>query len=193
MPPKIKVTREEIVQTGVDLLKEKGQSAINARSIAKELGCSTQPIFSNFSTMESLQSALLEGAYALYLGFLEREVETGKYPPYKAFGMAYIRFAQQEKELFKLLFMRDRTGEKFVATVDYEQSVALIMQANTITKEKAERMHFEMWAFVHGIATMLATSFIQLEWETISAMLTDVYQGLCVRYAGEKDDGCNKN
>ena len=36
----------------------------------------------------------------------------GKYPPYKASGIAYIQFAKEEKELFKLLFMRDRTGEK---------------------------------------------------------------------------------
>ena len=30
---------------------------------------------------------------------------------YKAFGMAYIRFAKEESELFKLLYMRNRSGE----------------------------------------------------------------------------------
>ena len=34
------------------------------------------------------------------------------YPPYKAMGMGYIRFAAEERELFRLLFMRDRSGEE---------------------------------------------------------------------------------
>ena len=35
-----------------------------------------------------------------------------------------------------------------------------------------------MWAYVHGIAAMFATGFLDLEEDLISNMLTDVYQGL---------------
>ncbi len=34
---------------------------------------------------------------------MRKEVESGEYPACK--GMAYIRFAKEEKELFKLLYM----------------------------------------------------------------------------------------
>ena len=33
---------------------------------------------------------------------MEREVQKCEYPVYKAYGMAYIKFAKDEKELFKL-------------------------------------------------------------------------------------------
>jgi AcrR family transcriptional regulator len=188
MPPKVKVTKEKIVETAIALVRQSGAASVNARSLASALNCSTQPIFSNFTTMEELQEAMVAAAYALYFGFLQSEAESGAYPTYKAFGMAYIRFAEEEKELFKLLFMRDRGGAPRVSTVDFEASVAMITEANGMTREQAERMHFEMWACVHGLATMLATSFMTLDREEISGMLSDIYQGLKMRHAKEAEE-----
>ena len=82
--------------------------------------------------------------------------------------------------------MRDRTGEDLSPSIDFEESVQMIASANGVTEEKARRMHLEMWACVHGIGTMLATSFLPLEWELISDMLTDCYNGLKLRFGGEK-------
>ena len=61
----------------------------------------------------------------------------------------------------------------------------MIMKANGITIEQATRMHLEVWACVHGIGVMVATSFLPLKWEMISDMLTDVYQGLRKQYGME--------
>ncbi len=185
MPPKVKITKEDIIKTAVELVRANGEQAINARAIATALNCSTQPVFSNFASMEELQEAVVLAAYDLYLVFLKSEAESGKYPQYKSFGMAYIKFAKEEKELFKLLFMCDRQSKGLTPTADFELSVQMIMNANGITKEKAELIHLEMWSFVHGIATMLATSFLSLEWELISDMLTDVYQGIRARHLAE--------
>ena len=185
MPPKVKITKDNIVETAIELIRKGGEVSLNARNIAASLGCSTQPIFSNFATMEDLQNAVIIKAYGLYTEFLQREAESGKYPVYKAFGMAYIRFASEEKELFKLLFMCDRTGKSFIPTTDFDASVEMIMNANKVTKEKAELMHLEMWVSVHGIATILATSFLSLEWELISNILTDIYQGIRAKHVSE--------
>ena len=51
MPPKVKITKEDIIKTSLELIKKYGVESVNARAIAKELNCSTQPIFSNFSSM----------------------------------------------------------------------------------------------------------------------------------------------
>lgn len=178
MPPKVKVSKEEIINTAISLIRKSGASAVNARSIAAELGCSTQPIFSNFASMEELDNEVVRSAYALYLGFLEREAERGEYPQYKSFGMAYIRFAEEERELFKLLFMCDRAGAEIAPTLDFEKSVEIIMNTNGLSREQAQLLHMEMWSCVHGIGTMLATSFLTLKRELISKMLSDVYIGL---------------
>lgn len=182
MPPRVKINKEKIIETALEMIRKNGESVINARSIASALGCSTQPIFSNFESMEELNGAVIAASYELYFGFLKREAESGKYPEYKSFGMAYIRFAKEEKELFKLLFMRDREGRRLEPTLDFDASIEMIMKANGITREKATLMHLEMWTCVHGIGTMLATSFISLEWELISNMITDVYQGIRTRH-----------
>ena len=137
MPPKVKITKADIIETALQILRKGGDSTINARGIAKSLCCSTQPVFSNFATMEELYKAVTESAYELYLGFLKREMESEKYPKYKSFGMAYIRFAREESELFKFLFMRDRRGEGFVPTTDFDESVEMIMKANNISKKRA--------------------------------------------------------
>ena len=192
MPPKVKITKAQIIETAVELVRVNGDHAINARAIASALGCSTQPIFSNFATMEELREATIKAVYEIYRGFLKREVESGEYPKYKAFGMAYIRFAKEEKELFKLLFMRDRTGEDERVSPDFEESAQMIMNANGMTMEQARFMHLEIWTCVHGIGTMLATSFLPLEWDLISGMVTDVYQGIRTRHLSEETkDGCN--
>ena len=94
MPPKVKVSRGDIVQTAVEIVRCHGAEALNARGIAAVLGCSTQPIFSNFATMEELRLAIVAEADALSNAYILREVDSGEYPPYKASGMAYILFAK---------------------------------------------------------------------------------------------------
>ena len=188
MPPKVKITKEDIVKTAVGLVRTSGEAAINARAIAASLNCSTQPVFSNFETMEKLHEAIVMAVYEIYLDYLKDEAESGQYPQYKSFGMAYIRFAEEEKELFKLLFMRERQGKDIVPTLDFDASVEIIMKANGVTREKATLMHLEMWTFVHGIGTMLATSFLSLDRELISNMLTDVYQGIRARHLSEVNE-----
>ena len=182
MPPKVKITKEDVIRTALDIVREGGADALNARAVAAKLGCSTQPVFSNFSNMEALLTETLGAAFNLYLGFLKTEAERGLYPTYKSYGMAYIRFAREEKELFKFLFMRDRSEEDISPTLDFKKSVEMLMKVNGITKETASVMHLEMWSTVHGIAVMLATSFLELDTEFISQMISDVYLGIRTRH-----------
>ena len=185
MPPKVKITKEKIVAAGLELVRREGVESLNARALAAELGCSTQPVFSNFESMEQLEFEIIAAAYGRYTEFIQSELECGKYPPYKSFGMAYIRFAREERALFHLLFMRDRTGEDLSPSPDFREAVDVIAAVNGFSHEIATRIHLEMWALVHGIGTMQATSFLKLDEALISDMITDVYQGLLARYKGE--------
>ena len=186
MAPKVKISKEDIISAALEIIKSRGSEALSARDIAAKLGCSTQPIFSNFSSMEDLERQVINEAYEIYLGRLKKEAENESCPKYKSFGMAYIRFAKEEKELFKLLFMRDRTGEAVSESSDFEESVKYIVESTNLSREKAILLHLETWAAVHGIATMLATSFLPLEWELISDILSDVYVGLKNRHTEEE-------
>ena len=110
-----------------------------------------------------------------------------KYPPYKASGIAYIQFAKEEKELFKLLFMRDRTGEKLEENREELRPILTIIMNNLkINEDDAFLFHMEAWIYAHGIATMVATSYLDWDIEFINKALTDAYEGLKYRYTGGK-------
>ena len=184
MPPKVKVKKEDVINAAVDIVRSSGAQAINARTIASVLNCSTQPVFSNFASMDELRLAVVERADKLCQEYMRREVESGEFPAYKANGMAYIRFAKEEKELFKLLYMRDRSSELIPETTEQTDKMESIVHNNTgLSGIDAKFFHLEMWAYVHGIATMFATGFFDLAWELVSRMLTDSYQGLRKQYS----------
>lgn len=189
MPPKSRVEKEDIIKAAADIVRENGIASLNARAVAAKLGISTQPIFSNYSTMEELKKDVLDCAYTVYAGYLERGMTSGEYPVYKASGMAYIRFATEERELFKLLFMRDRRGEKFVQKDnEFKPIVGIIMKNLGISEEEATMFHLEMWVYVHGIASMIATSYLEWDEATVSRMLTDLYIGLKERYTNKEEN-----
>lgn len=188
MPPKVKVNKQAIIEAATHLVRTQGHEHLNARSLAAHLHCSTQPIFSNFENMEEVKMAVVEAAQDLYESYIEEDTKSGLYPPYKASGMAYIRFALEEKALFKLLFMRDRTAEEIPEETELGKTVTAMVEQNTgLDTPMAQLFHMEMWAFVHGIATMVATDYLTLDMKLVSRMITDVYQGLTQRFKQAKE------
>ncbi len=186
MPPKFKFTRDEITSAALNVTRQSGQPGLTARALAAELGCSAKPIFGLFKNMEEVQQEVIKAADALYQGYLKEDMEKGEYPPYKASGMAYIRFAKEEKELFKLLFMRDRSVEKTEENEEEIRPLLKLIQKDTgMSEQEAYTFHIEMWIFVHGMATMTATNYLDLDEEYISKVLTDAYKGIKSRF--EKD------
>lgn len=192
MPPKCRFTREEIIQAALDLTAEKGVGALTARGLAQRLGSSAKPIFGLFANMEEVQQEVVKAANLRYQEYLRQDMSARRYPPYKASGMAYIRFAREQKELFKLLFMRDRTHEEKAAGDELEALLGLIQKNMGLSRDDAYRFHLEMWIYVHGIATMIATAYLEWDMDFISAALTDAYQGLRLRFLPKETEGERK-
>ncbi len=188
MPPKAKISKEDIIKAAVQIVRENGLEGLNARQIVKKLNCSTQPIFSNFKSMEELKSEVLSYAAKVYKSYQEGFIKSGEYPIYKAVGMGYIKFAKEQSELFKLLFMRDRRHDKSDDPIDndFENAVSIVMKSTGLSRDDASVFHLEMWAFTHGIATILATSFLEFDYETVSRMLTDQFDGLKTIFTKER-------
>ena len=190
MPRSFLFTRDEIVQAALALTREGGLGAVTARALGARLGTSSKPIFSLFQSMEEVQHAVLAAADEVYHAYLREHMARGDYPPYKASGMAYIRFAKEERELFKLLFMRDRTGETPAEDPQLGELLRLISEKTGLSLDEARLLHLERWVFVHGMATMVATSYLDwYAWDEplISSVLTDAYLGLTHRFrSGER-------
>ena len=192
MPPKFKFTKDEITNAALNVTRKNGISGLTARALAAELGCSVKPIFGLFKNMEEVGQEVFIASDLLYQNYLREDMAKGKYSPYKASGMAYIRFAKEERELFKLLFMRDRSREKIEENKEEIRPLTQLIQQNIgISEDEAYLFHLEMWLYVHGIATMIATSYLDWDDEFISRVLTDAYMGLKYRYTEGKDNAGN--
>lgn len=191
MPRKSMFTREEIISAALELARKGGLSVLTARALGAELGVSSRPVFGLFKSMEEVQQEVLKAADNLYQDYLKRDMEIGKYPPYKAIGMAYIRFAKEEKELFRLLFMRDRTHESIEEDRERIKPLLPFIQHNSgLNEEEAYMLHIEMWLYAHGIASALATSYLAWNEEFISKVLTEGYEGMKARYEKGKIYDC---
>lgn len=182
MPPKTKVTKEEIVSAALEAVRQEGEGGLNARRIARRLCCSTQPVFSNYRSMEDLRKDVLCAASRFCAQRMDRLVANSNMPPYKAMGMAYITLAMEERELFRFLYMRPRTEAEMQERAETEQVVAMIAEKTGLDADTAYLFHLEMWLYVHGIAVTAATSFVTWKEEQLSQMLTDMYDGLLLHF-----------
>ncbi len=185
MAGKIKVTMDQIVECAFAITQKEGIAAVTARRIGKELKCSLQPVYYDFGTITRLKDAVIKRANETYNDYIASSKKATEYPPYKAVGVYYIRFAIEEPELFKLLFMRDTSlTEKDADKVDDNEDyiIAEIGKRTGLDPKRAKKFHFEMWIFTHGIATMIATRYMRFKPEEISQLLDDAFRGLLKEY-----------
>ena len=124
MPPKVKFQKEEIVRAALNVARQQGIDAVTAREVAKELGVSVGPIFTWFDSMEQLKEAVYEEAKILYRQYLEQGLS--KPIPFLGVGQQYIRFAREEPELYKVLFLTKLNGKTggAMASLKFSQDLA---------------------------------------------------------------------
>lgn len=109
MPPKVKFTKDEIIQAALNVARVKGASSVSTRDIAAELQVSTRPIFTYFDTMEEVRAEIRKAAEVVYERYVQRGL--AEPIPFLGVGMEYIRFAREEPQLYRLLFLTPAADE----------------------------------------------------------------------------------
>lgn len=176
LPARRKIQKKDIIQESVSIVAKEGINALNARKIAKKLGCSTQPLFYIYENMDDLKKDVMNEIVKIF----DIEVlksETGQLE-YKDIGINYIRFAKEEPELFKIMFNR-KINEGAFDFIDLTGSAKTILE--TISKqtgmsnEDAKQFHLRMWLYVNGIASLAANQTVEFNDEEIAELLKDQY------------------
>lgn len=180
MPRKATIDKERIIKVGTDMICE-GES-LNARAVAARLGCSIQPIFYNFATMDELKAEIYKEIARTFDDYVAKHMQNSAYPLFKAIGMAYIGFARDYPRFFKIAYM-DEKGKNIITAdgASQRKAVDILTKTFSCSVETAMKLQLEMWVFVHGFATMIATKYIEWDEESVSEMLTDVFEGLKLR------------
>lgn len=192
MPPKVKVTREEIISAALCIVQEKGFDSLNARDLAKELDCSVHPIFRTFHSMEELKAEVYKIAEHIYNQRMLNAMESGK-DGFLDMGLTYIEFARNEKNLFKLLFMSDAFREQSIMdivgnTEGDDEVIALLRQMTGLSVQGAKELYAGVWLTTHGIAAMFATNSCRLKDEEIRRLLNNSYIGIWRKLQKEEEE-----
>ena len=93
MPAKKQITKDMILDTALYLLKSQGYEAVTIKRLAKELGCSTQPIYLSFSGMDELRQELVPLAISTFEKNMKENSNDGTI---RLYDSSYINFAKSE-------------------------------------------------------------------------------------------------
>lgn len=188
MPPAAKITRDMILHTTLALTREQGFEAVNARSIAARLQCSTRPIFTCYENMEMLKRDFLEYAYRFYEQFGEEygRREDPNTAPYWNIALSYIAFAQRETHLFRLLFISDMAlhmaqAQDFYTEIGNEKRAAAFADAVGVDLDAGKRIFLDLFLYTHGIAVLSADKKIALQEQEAEKMIRNVLSALILQ------------
>ncbi len=174
VPPKNKFSRQQMIDTSVNIVRKDGIGGLTARAIAKKLGVSTQPVFTYFSTMDDVRKEVKHSARFVYDKYVSEGLK--EKIPFFGFGMAYISFAKNEPELYKLLFLNSDNSDVNETMAELRHSQDLIreslMKIYRIDEKTADRYFRDMWLTIHSIATLCVTSACPYSEEEIGEILT---------------------
>lgn len=181
MPPSVKFTKEEIVNATLQVVREKGTAALTTRQIAAVLGVSTRPIFTYFQNMQQMQEAVRQAAQALYHSYIKKGLE--QVHPFIGLGEQYIRFATQEPELYRLLFLPLAPGSENKAMEEMERTQNLVLeflqQIYQLDEAAAKRFFRDVWLVAHSLAALIVTNCCPYSPEEIRQILTSVSLSVC--------------
>ena len=172
------------------LPNEKGIASVNARELAKSLGCSIQPVFRNFQSMDNLKKDLYKKAENIYEDYMRRGMERHRIP-FLGLGLEYIDFAKNEKNLFKLLFMSDEFKGKGIFDMieddENQRRVEMISGMTGLNSENAEQLFVDIWLITHGIASIVATNDCHFSEEQTLKILMDSFFGIKYQLSIKED------
>lgn len=179
MPPKSKITEEMVIDAAFALAREQGEEGVNVRSVAQRLGCSTQPVMYHFAKVKELRRAVYRRADAFHTEYISR-VE-GEEPMLET-GLRYIRFAAEERHLFRLLFQSGEfSGRSVSRLMDEEEAsplLALVEREGKVSAARARDMFRPLFLCVHGLASLLANNAMEYDEAAIAADLRRIWEGL---------------
>lgn len=181
MSKNVTITKEMILASAFDIVREKGLEGISNRELAKKLNCSIRPIYYQFQNVEELYNELYVEIEKYFYKFLMDNMNDDM-PKYKQVGINYIKFAKKEKEFFKILFMSevDLGLNDFIAKdmEDFKELSKLIKISTNLNDEDIESFHIKMWIFSHGLATLVASSTINISDKQLKQLLSLEFQAL---------------
>ncbi len=155
--------QQQAHQQALAIVREHGDSAISLRALAKQIGVSAPALYRHFADRESL---LAELAIKGFEWLRERLLQVDQNDPRQALigiGLAYVAFAQDEPNLYRLMFggrvlplgvhpRLDSAGKGAFQVL--EDTVASARDRGFLKPMPLSLMTATAWSLVHGLSLL---------------------------------------
>ncbi len=154
--PKRKFGRQDILRAAAEVVRKAGTEGLNVRSVARELGCSTQPVYSQFENMATMKAALRDEAARIYREKIDGYLKEPNRNRYEAFGLGFVRFAREERGLFGFLYLARRETACFPDEEDpyLEEIIREMTVIYGMDEARARRFHRDMSVYSFALAVL---------------------------------------
>ncbi|REK76817.1 TetR/AcrR family transcriptional regulator [Paenibacillus paeoniae] len=182
MPPRSEVTKEKVLSAAFELVRKQGFEALSARNIAETIGCSTQPIYSLFNSIDELKERIYDKA-AQYARDCMLAYQDSDNSPALNVTIGFLHFAQEEKFLFRTLYL---TGYKtynphtdeFLGEELMSRYLRYSKRLNYVSDEQMKRIFLKLTIYLIGIGTLLNSRTLELDMDEATGMIREMYEML---------------
>ena len=176
MPKKPTTTKEAIIEGAFQMIREKGHAFLTARNLAAFLGCSTQPIMYQFPNLDTLRELAYQKADAFHSEYILAGGDL------LGMGLRYIRFAEEEPQLFRFLFQSGHFSgfslEELIRSPETAGILAAVSAEEGLATEDAAAFFEPLAAVVHGYASLIANNAMKYNPDAIQKALITIAEGL---------------
>lgn len=182
MPPKPKYSKEQIIQTALELVARQGKDELTAKKLGNALNMSTTPIFTVFDSMQKVQDAVRLAAMKLFESYAHKTSTV--MPKFKQVGMQMIMFAKAEPKLYQLIFMTEngeaRSFDGIYANLGdvADECLNAICTDYSLSVEQARTLFEHVWIHTFAIGALCATGMCNFSDAEISKMLTEDFTAM---------------
>ncbi|MBE6140864.1 MAG: TetR/AcrR family transcriptional regulator [Firmicutes bacterium] len=178
MPALVDLKKENVVKVAVKMVNDNGWDSLNARSLAKNLGISTKPLYRVYKSMDEIKEDTYKEIYRQYDVFINSRIDSKK--ALLTLAIAYVEFAQNYRNLFKSLFLSNNLKwEKFEDVLDekWNQSTIInLVNKHGFSFDEAKSLFLNFWLYANGLATLIATNEIEVDGKEILVKLVKMYK-----------------
>ena len=160
--------RAEIIAAAKDLLAASADSdAVSIRAVADAVGVTPPSIYLHFADKDALIEAVCADVFAELDAAMLAAAETRETPLEKlaAYGLAYVEFAIEHPEHYRLATMERHAADGEMSELDHILADSAFMHLVTVVTECMDvgifakgdpiPIAFDCWAAAHGVAALM--------------------------------------
>lgn len=176
--PKQRITKEMVVDVAFEIARRSGMEKVMVKSIADELGCSVQPIYSYCTNMDGLREDVGNKARSFIEEYIVSHIDNNDM--FRSTGRAYIQLAKEEPHILKIFLSQERKNVSSLKDI-YEtetnpQIAEVIAKALGISLPCARQLHLNMLIYTIGLGTIFSVSSPGIPIDEIFAQQDQAYQ-----------------